>query len=154
MPNIGPMELILLGVLAVVIFGPAKLPEIARSLGRGVRDFKDSVAGTGVQEALDDVGGVRGAMKPTNLAKAAMPASVKQVAADVTEMKETVTDPLGEKKKAKEEAEAEEAAEQDGAEKKAPAPAPVAEAAPAERETVAAAPAPPAAPETTGAPSA
>jgi len=107
------MELLLLGVLAVVIFGPAKLPEIARQLGRATREFKDSVAGTGIQEALDDLGDVRRAVTPTNIAKAAMPAPVKQVAADVTEMKETFTDPLGQKKE-KAEAEAAAAAAESG----------------------------------------
>jgi len=45
MPNIGPMELILLGVVAVLLFGPARIPEMARSLGRATREFKDSVTG-------------------------------------------------------------------------------------------------------------
>src|SRR5262249_46937088 len=107
------MELLLLGVLAVVIFGPAKLPEIARQLGRATRELKDSVAGTGIQEALNDLGDVRSAVTPTNIAKAAMPAPVKQVAADVTEMKETFTDPLGQKKE-KAEAEAAAAAAESG----------------------------------------
>ena len=49
-------------------------------------------------------------MTPTNLAKAAMPAPVKEMAAGVTEMKETFTDPLGQKKE-KEQAEAEAADE-------------------------------------------
>src|SRR6187402_41346 len=105
MPNIGPMELLLLGVLAVVIFGPAKLPEIARGIGRATREFKESVTGSGIQEALDGVNDVRSVASPTNLAKAAMPAPVKQMAADVTDMKDTLTDPLGQKK-AKAEAEA------------------------------------------------
>lgn len=45
MPNIGPLELLLLGLLAVIIFGPQKLPEIGRSIGRSMREFKDSVSG-------------------------------------------------------------------------------------------------------------
>ena len=98
MPNIGPMELLLLGLLAVVIFGPAKLPEIGRSIGRATREFKDSISGTGIQEAIDGVGDVRSAMSPTNLAKAAMPAPLKEMASDVTDMKETFKDPLGMKK--------------------------------------------------------
>jgi len=98
MPNVGPMELLLLGLLAVVIFGPAKLPEIGRSIGRATREFKDSISGTGIQEAIDGVGDVRSAMSPTNLAKAAMPASVKEMASDVTDMKDTFADPLGMKK--------------------------------------------------------
>src|SRR5215210_7716893 len=91
------MELLLLGVLAVLIFGPAKLPEIGRSIGRATRDFKDAVSGTGFGDAMDGVNDVRSAMTPTNLAKAAMPASVRQVHSDVTEMKQTISDPLGQK---------------------------------------------------------
>jgi sec-independent protein translocase protein TatA len=45
MPNIGPMELIIVLVVAVVILGPKRLPGAARSMGRGVREFKDSVTG-------------------------------------------------------------------------------------------------------------
>jgi len=107
MPNIGPMELIFLGLLAVLIFGPKKLPEIGRSLGRATRDFKDSISGTGISEAVSGVNDVRTAMTPTNLAKAAMPASVKEMQADVTEMKQTFTDPLGQKKDETPEAKAE-----------------------------------------------
>jgi sec-independent protein translocase protein TatA len=95
MPNIGPMELLLLGILAVVIFGPAKLPEIGRSIGRATRDFKDAISGTGIDDAIQGVGDVRSAMSPTNIAKAAMPASVKDMASDVTDMKKTLKDPLG-----------------------------------------------------------
>jgi TatA/E family protein of Tat protein translocase len=97
MGSIGPMELVLLGLLAVLIFGPAKLPEIGRSIGRATREFKDSISGTGIEDAIQGVGDVRSAMSPTNLARAAMPASVKQVATDVTDMKQTFTDPLGQK---------------------------------------------------------
>jgi sec-independent protein translocase protein TatA len=45
MPNIGPMEIVLLLVLALLLFGAKRLPEIGRSLGSGMREFKDSVAG-------------------------------------------------------------------------------------------------------------
>ncbi len=121
MPNIGPMELLLLGVLLVVIFGPAKLPEIGRSIGRATRDFKDSVSGTGIQEAIDGVSDVKSAMSPTNLAKAAMPASVKEVTADVADMKNTLKDPLGLQQ---DEAAGEEKSENDSE----AAPAPVAKA--------------------------
>ncbi len=42
---IGLPELLLLGLVALVIFGPKRLPEMGRSLGRGIREFKDSVTG-------------------------------------------------------------------------------------------------------------
>ena len=38
--NIGPMELILILTLALVLFGPKKLPELGKSLGKGIREFK------------------------------------------------------------------------------------------------------------------
>ncbi len=46
MPGIGPMELIVVLIVALLIFGPKKLPELGRSLGSGMRSFKDSVSGS------------------------------------------------------------------------------------------------------------
>jgi sec-independent protein translocase protein TatA len=45
MPNIGPGEIVLLLLLALLLFGAKRLPEIGRSLGKGMREFKDSVSG-------------------------------------------------------------------------------------------------------------
>jgi len=42
---IGLPELMLLAVLALVLFGPKRLPEMGRSLGKGLREFKESVGG-------------------------------------------------------------------------------------------------------------
>ena len=47
MPNIGPMEIVLLLGLALLLFGAKRLPEIGRSMGKGMREFKDSVSGIG-----------------------------------------------------------------------------------------------------------
>lgn len=41
--NIGIPELILILVLALIVFGPKKLPEIGRSVGNGLREFKKAV---------------------------------------------------------------------------------------------------------------
>ncbi|MFQ5987347.1 MAG: twin-arginine translocase TatA/TatE family subunit [Dehalococcoidia bacterium] len=38
--GIGPMELLLILVIALVVFGPKKLPEIGRALGKGLREFR------------------------------------------------------------------------------------------------------------------
>jgi sec-independent protein translocase protein TatA len=38
--KIGPMEMILIVGIALVIFGPAKLPELGKALGKGIREFK------------------------------------------------------------------------------------------------------------------
>ena len=45
MPNIGPLEIIILLVIVLVIFGPKRLPELGKGLGKGMREFKDSVTG-------------------------------------------------------------------------------------------------------------
>ena len=47
MPNIGPMELIIVLVIVLLIFGPKRLPGLGRQLGSGMREFKDSVTGKG-----------------------------------------------------------------------------------------------------------
>jgi sec-independent protein translocase protein TatA len=45
MPNIGPMELAIVLVVALLILGPKKLPSAGRSLGEGMRGFKESLTG-------------------------------------------------------------------------------------------------------------
>lgn len=45
MPNIGAPELIVILVIALLVLGPKKLPEVGRSVGRGMREFKDSLNG-------------------------------------------------------------------------------------------------------------
>jgi len=45
MPNIGPLEIIVVLIIVLVIFGPKRLPDLGRSLGKGMREFKDSVTG-------------------------------------------------------------------------------------------------------------
>lgn len=45
MPNIGTGEIILLLLIALLLFGAKRLPEIGRSLGSGMREFKDSLTG-------------------------------------------------------------------------------------------------------------
>jgi len=45
MPNVGPMKLIVILAIALIVLGPKKLPEVGKSLGKGMREFKDSLAG-------------------------------------------------------------------------------------------------------------
>jgi sec-independent protein translocase protein TatA len=53
MPNIGPLELAIVLVIALIIFGPKRLPDLGRSLGRGMREFKDSITGKDEDEELE-----------------------------------------------------------------------------------------------------
>jgi sec-independent protein translocase protein TatA len=43
--NIGPAELIVVLVIALLVIGPKRLPEVGKSLGKGMREFKDSLSG-------------------------------------------------------------------------------------------------------------
>jgi sec-independent protein translocase protein TatA len=80
---ISPMHLLFLGLLAVIVFGPQRLPEIGRSIGKSMREFKDSVSGvTDLQDAVRGVNEVRSAVSPSNLAGAFVPG--------VKDMQETV----------------------------------------------------------------
>lgn len=45
MGPIGPLELVIVLVIVLVIFGPKRLPSLGRQLGAGMREFKDSVTG-------------------------------------------------------------------------------------------------------------
>ena len=56
MPGIGPMELVIVLVIALVVLGPKRLPDAGRSLGQGLRGFKSSLAGEDdepAQKAVD-----------------------------------------------------------------------------------------------------
>jgi sec-independent protein translocase protein TatA len=45
MPDVSPIQLIIVLIIALVVLGPKRLPEVGRSLGKGIREFKDSVSG-------------------------------------------------------------------------------------------------------------
>lgn len=45
MPNVGPLELAIVLIIALVVFGPKRLPELGKSVGRGIREFKSSISG-------------------------------------------------------------------------------------------------------------
>jgi sec-independent protein translocase protein TatA len=45
MPNIGPLEIAVVAIIALLVFGPKRLPELGRSVGKGIREFKGSITG-------------------------------------------------------------------------------------------------------------
>jgi len=45
MPNIGPIEIFLVLLVALIVFGPKKLPELGKSLGRGISEFRGTISG-------------------------------------------------------------------------------------------------------------
>ncbi|MEA2125166.1 MAG: sec-independent protein translocase protein TatA [Solirubrobacteraceae bacterium] len=53
MPNIGIPEILIVLVIALVILGPKKLPDAGRSLGHGIRSFKDAITGGDSPEPVE-----------------------------------------------------------------------------------------------------
>jgi sec-independent protein translocase protein TatA len=45
MPDVSPIQLIIVMIIALVVLGPKRLPEMGKSLGKGIREFKQSVSG-------------------------------------------------------------------------------------------------------------
>jgi sec-independent protein translocase protein TatA len=60
MPNVGPMELLVVLIVALVIFGPKRIPEMGRSIGHGMREFKNSISGAESKPELESGAGERG----------------------------------------------------------------------------------------------
>ena len=66
--SIGPPELLIVLVIVLVIFGPKRLPGLGRSLGRGMREFKDSITGKTRDDDDDDTGGSSETRREANAA--------------------------------------------------------------------------------------
>jgi sec-independent protein translocase protein TatA len=52
--NVGPGELIIVLVIALIVLGPKRLPEVGRSIGNGMREFKDSISGDSRRDEDED----------------------------------------------------------------------------------------------------
>jgi sec-independent protein translocase protein TatA len=44
MPNVGPLEIAVVLLVVLVVFGPKRLPELGKSMGKGIREFKGSLS--------------------------------------------------------------------------------------------------------------
>ncbi len=73
---IGVPELMLLGLVVLLVFGPKRLPEMGRSMGRGLREFKSSITGDDKNQDPIDLGELEPVEEPVRL-----PAERQQVAA-------------------------------------------------------------------------
>lgn len=50
MGNVGPLEVLVVLIIALVIFGPKRIPELGRSVGEGIRNFKSGLDGEDEEE--------------------------------------------------------------------------------------------------------
>ncbi|MCC5465124.1 MAG: Sec-independent protein translocase protein tatA/E-like protein [Pelosinus sp.] len=53
--NMGMTELILILVIALVVFGPGKLPEVGKALGRGIQEFRSATSGESAKEEIKEL---------------------------------------------------------------------------------------------------
>ena len=53
-PNIGPLEIAIVLIIVLIIFGPKRLPELGRSMGRGIREFRSTIGGEKDQDDPDE----------------------------------------------------------------------------------------------------
>jgi TatA/E family protein of Tat protein translocase len=54
MPNIGPLEIAVVLIIVLIIFGPKRLPELGQSMGRGIREFRSSLSGDKDKDSPDE----------------------------------------------------------------------------------------------------
>ncbi len=69
--GIGIWELLILLLVLLLVFGPKRLPEMGRQLGKGMREFKDSVSGNSDDDVVDEVAELPPAVEPTTTATTA-----------------------------------------------------------------------------------
>ncbi len=54
LPNVGPLEIAVVLIIVLIIFGPKRLPELGKSMGHGIREFKNSLSGESDTDSPDE----------------------------------------------------------------------------------------------------
>ena len=80
MPDIGPMELIIVVVIALLVFGPGKLGDLGGALGRGMREFRKNIDGDDTGSTAD-ASSASSATSPTDASSPSSAASSTDAAA-------------------------------------------------------------------------
>jgi sec-independent protein translocase protein TatA len=83
MPNIGPLEIVIILVIVLLVFGAKRIPEVGRSLGKGIRGFKASLEGDKDDDDDDDDESEQD--KPAQLPRPAQPTGKAADAKDADE---------------------------------------------------------------------
>jgi len=84
MPSIGPLELAIVLVIVLLIFGPKRLPGLGKQLGTGMREFKDSITGKDKDDEETDAFGQKAEPPAIAPAPAAEPPAPEPASAAVT----------------------------------------------------------------------
>ena len=54
MPNVGPLEIAVVLIIVLIIFGPKRLPELGKSMGHGIREFENSISGDSSKDSPEE----------------------------------------------------------------------------------------------------
>ena len=84
--NIGPLEIIVVLIIALIVYGPKRLPELGNSLGKGIREFKDSVTGENKDDDAVEDPAVKTIGEPQATTKPVEPPTTYRVEADEAEV--------------------------------------------------------------------
>ena len=84
--NIGPLEIIVVLIIALIVFGPKRLPELGNSLGKGIREFKDSVTGDNKDDDAVEDPDVKTIGEPKAVTTPIDPPTTHRVEADEVEV--------------------------------------------------------------------
>jgi sec-independent protein translocase protein TatA len=93
MPNVGPLELVVVLIIALVVLGPKRLPEVGRSLGNGIREFKESLTMDHSDDDHMDVEDVEEPPKSLTAAAATAPAAPPAEAAEPADAEKPQSQP-------------------------------------------------------------
>ena len=96
MPNIGPLEIAVVLIILLLVFGPKRLPGLGKQIGSGMREFKDSISGkdSDKKKASDDhdkVDGSSSPESPTPALEAAVPEAVMTTSDSTKEAEEQIS---------------------------------------------------------------
>jgi sec-independent protein translocase protein TatA len=94
MPNVGPFELAIVLVIALIVFGPKRLPELGKSVGRGIREFKGSLSGENDDDEATSPAKIESAQPPPPPSESAEPAKTGE-GAEAGKADETVVHDRG-----------------------------------------------------------
>lgn len=80
-PQIGVLEIAIILIIALIVFGPRKLPDLGRSLGRGLREFRDGVSSISSGEKEEDLREDEESAEPVLVEADEQPVEVEEVPA-------------------------------------------------------------------------
>jgi TatA/E family protein of Tat protein translocase len=91
--SIGPTEIVIVLILALLVFGPGRLPQMGRTLGRGLREFKNAAETAktelGLHEIIDDVNDVKSDIT-SSLGVDEIKASISDVTSTIDDAKKSM----------------------------------------------------------------